>query len=86
MPDHIHLLVSLPPDLAPSIFVGQVKGATAHEMNKTIGDKAVVWQVGYGVLSMRKSDLDRVTKYINSQPAIHSARKKPSILEDCGDE
>jgi len=86
MPEHVHLLVSLPPDVAPSTFIGQVKGATAHEINKTIGNKAITWQVGYGVLSMRSSDIDRVTKYVNNQPAIHSARRKPSILENCGDE
>jgi putative transposase len=86
MPEHVHLLVSLPPDLAPSAFIGQVRGATAYEMNKTIGEKAITWQVGYGVLSMRKGDLDRVTKYVCNQPAIHAARTKPSILEYCGDE
>jgi putative transposase len=33
MPDHVHLLVRLPPQIAVSEFIGQVKGAAAHRIN-----------------------------------------------------
>ena len=32
--DHVHLLVRLPPTVAASDFIGQVKGATAFRVNR----------------------------------------------------
>jgi putative transposase len=81
MPDHVHLLVSLPPTATISTFVGQVKGAVAHELNRTIGQKTVEWQEGYGALTLRAADLDKVAKYVDNQPAIHRARKAHGELE-----
>jgi len=81
MPDHLHLLISLPPTIAVSTFVGQVKGATAHEINSTVGEKMVVWQEGYGALTLRGSDLEKVARYVNNQPKIHASRGKDSVLE-----
>jgi len=81
MPDHLHLLVSLPPTIAISTFVGQVKGATAHEINSTVGEKMIIWQEGYGALTLRGSDLEKVARYVNNQPKIHASRGKVSVLE-----
>ncbi len=39
MPDHVHLLVRLPPTLAVSEFIGQVKGATAFRANRELEPK-----------------------------------------------
>ncbi|MFZ1933647.1 MAG: IS200/IS605 family transposase [Thermoguttaceae bacterium] len=36
MPDHVHLLVRLPPTLRISEFIGQVKGAVCHRVNEEI--------------------------------------------------
>ena len=36
MPDHVHLLVRLPPTVKVSDFIGQVKGASAHRINEEI--------------------------------------------------
>jgi len=81
MPDHLHLLVSLPPTIAVSTFIGQVKGATAHEINSTVGEKMIIWQEGYGALTLRASDLEKVARYVNNQPRIHASRLKNSVLE-----
>jgi putative transposase len=86
MPEHVHLLVSLRPTVAPANFIGQVKGGTAYELNRTLDAKVIQWQVGYGVLSMREKDLAKVIEYVNSQPKVHASRKKPSILELTPDE
>jgi putative transposase len=49
---HIHVVVSVPPTIAISEWVGQLKGASAHEVNQQIGlrDKTLQWQTGYGVV------------------------------------
>jgi putative transposase len=34
MPDHVHLLVRLPPTICASDFIGRVKGAASHRVNE----------------------------------------------------
>lgn len=83
MPDHVHLLVSLPPTIAIATFVGQVKGSSAHLFNKTVGKPYLKWQEGYGALTLRESDVDKVANYVNNQQKIHASRKPKSVLEIC---
>src|SRR5947199_1471147 len=35
MEDHIHLVISLPPKIAPAFFIGQVKGASSTRLNQS---------------------------------------------------
>jgi putative transposase len=82
MPDHVHLLVELPPTLALSDFIGQVKGATAHRVNHEVRPKfKLVWQEGYGVLSLRKDELERVSEYIDNQEQHHQSGRLSTLLE-----
>jgi len=37
--DHVHLLTRLPPNVAVSDFIGQVKGATSHRVNHEVKPK-----------------------------------------------
>ena len=63
---HTHLAVSVPPTLLISEFVGQLKGASSHEVNEQLrldGTK-LQWQVGYGVVSFGMGDLEWVKEYI----------------------
>ncbi len=82
MPDHVHLLVRLPPTVEVSKFIGQVKGATAHRVNTEIkpGFK-LAWQEGYGVLTLRKDELEKVSRYIDNQETHHGSGKLSSLLE-----
>lgn len=84
MPDHVHLLVRLPPALAPAAFIGQVKGATAFRVNREIKPKfKFAWQDGYGVLSLRKDDVGTVARYIDRQEQHHGQNKLSALLEQC---
>src|SRR5262245_48022068 len=66
MPDHVHLLVRLPPAIAPAALIWQVKGATSFRVNREIKPKfKLAWQDGYGVLSLRKDELETVARYID---------------------
>src|SRR4051794_30514467 len=51
--NHVHLAVTVPPTLTPSTFIGQLKGASAHEVNaRHVPNRPTfAWQAGYGVLS-----------------------------------
>jgi putative transposase len=82
MPDHVHLLVRLPPTISVSDFIGQVKGATAHRVNEEIKPNfKLVWQKGYGVLSLRKDEVEKVSHYIDNQETHHGNGKLSALLE-----
>lgn len=81
MPDHVHLLVSLPPTVAAATLIGPVKGATAHAYNLNTEGIKLRWQEGYGVITLREADLEKVARYVNNQPAIHTSRQRRNILE-----
>ncbi|MEX2141252.1 MAG: IS200/IS605 family transposase [Pirellulales bacterium] len=72
MPDHVHLLVRLPPTIAVADFIGKVKGATAYRVNHEIQPSFKLrWQEGYGVMTLRKEELPKVSHYIDNQERHH---------------
>jgi putative transposase len=80
---HIHLVVSIPPTITISEWIGQLKGASAHEINQQLADrgKPLQWQTGYGVVSFGSGDLDWVIDYVRNQRQHHAAGKIYSRLE-----
>jgi putative transposase len=82
MPDHVHLLVRLPPTVSVSDFIGQLKGATAHRVNEEVRPNfKFTWQEGYGVLTLRKDEVEKVSRYIDNQEAHHGNGKLSGLLE-----
>ena len=80
--DHVHLLVRLPPTVCVSEFIGQVKGATSHRVNSELRpDFKLRWQEGYGVLTLRKAELDKVARYIDNQEEHHRTGRLSDLLE-----
>ena len=82
MPDHAHLLVRLPPALRISDFLGEVKGATAYRVNRELHPKFKLrWQEGYGILSLRKAEMAKVSRYIDEQEEHHRKGTLSTLLE-----
>ena len=82
MPDHVHLLVRLPPTVKVSEFIGQVKGATSYRVNEEIRPSfKLKWQEGYGVLTLRKDELEKVSRYIDNQETHHRLGRLSNLLE-----
>lgn len=78
--DHIHILVSIKPDITISDLVRDIKANSS----KWINDKRFVvgkfkWQEGFGAFSYAKSQLDAVISYINNQEQHH---KKQSFSDE----
>ena len=67
MPDHVHLLVKLPPTVSIAKLVKTIKGCTSNLMGGEL-----YWQAGYGVFSISRSHVDRVVKYIKNQKQHHA--------------
>ena len=75
MPDHVHLLIGLGPDIALSDLVRDVKAGSS----KLINDKRWVrghftWQRGFGAFSYSRSQVPTVAKYIENQERHHAKR------------
>ena len=80
---HVHVAVTIPPTLLISEFVGQLKGATSHEVNEqfALRGKVLQWQAGYGAVSFGARDLGWVKQYIENQRPHHAAGKTQDRLE-----
>jgi len=82
MPDHVHLLVRLPPKVAVSDFVGEVKGAASYRVNHELKpNRPLYWQEGYGALTLRKDEVPKVSRYIDNQEEHHRSQRLSRLLE-----
>jgi REP element-mobilizing transposase RayT len=73
--DHIHLLVSIKPDIAISDLVRDIKANSSRWINeKRFVMNKFQWQEGYGAFSYSKSQLDNVIAYINNQEQHHKTK------------
>jgi REP element-mobilizing transposase RayT len=75
MPDHLHMLVGLAPDIALSDLVRDVKAGSS----KFINEKRWVrgrfsWQEGFGAFSYSRSQLGTVIRYIENQQKHHASK------------
>jgi hypothetical protein len=63
-------------------FIGQLKGSTSFRVNKDIHPKIKLrWQEGYGVLSLRKDEIAKVSLYIDKQEEHHRRGTLSELLE-----
>ena len=82
MPDHQHLIVSLPPSLAPATFIGHVKGITSRAINEVLQDDGLFrWQAEYAVMSLDERSLPTVVEYVRRQRERHEANRLIESLE-----
>src|SRR5213593_2598806 len=75
MPDHVHLLIGLKPDMALSDIVSDIKTGSTNHINRNrwvLGRFS--WQEGFGAFSYSHSQLAEVINYIQNQEK-HHARK-----------
>lgn len=73
--DHIHILVSIKPNISISELVRSIKANSS----KWINEKGLVlgkfqWQGGFGAFSYAQSQLDTVITYINNQEKHHKVK------------
>ena len=83
---HVHLVFQIEPFAGLSEFIGQVKGASSHEMNKKFGAGTIAWQRGYGLVSFSKKHLDSVLRYVAQQKEHHARATTNGTLEESGED
>ncbi|MFV0604435.1 MAG: IS200/IS605 family transposase [Niabella sp.] len=78
--DHIHILVSVKPNIALSDLVRDIKANASKWINeKRFVSGKFQWQEGFGAFSYAISQLDNVIAYINNQEQHH---KKKTFKEE----
>lgn len=82
--DHIHILASLPPTLAPGNAVKVLKTQLSKEVHKQYGDeikkylwkeKSPFWTESYFIQTAGTNAMENVKKYIESQRTEEHKRK-----------
>ena len=80
--DHVHMVVSIPPAISVSKFVGQIKGAASTRFNKSgISDVPFKWQDEYGAFSFDAKRLPNYIAYVERQKEHHAEGTIIPILE-----
>jgi REP element-mobilizing transposase RayT len=80
--DHIHLVASIPPRLAVSEFVKNIKGSSSHLLNHACKlDYTFEWQRGYGVLTLGERQRPDAEAYVRNQKIHHAQQTYIQWLE-----
>lgn len=75
MPDHVHVLASLPKTLSLVDFVRTLKSESSKWMKSLDPSyERFAWQDGYGAFSVSASVLPKTTEYIQKQEEHHKRR------------
>ena len=70
--DHIHILISIKPNIALSDLVRDIKANSSKWINERGFVNGIFqWQEGFGAFSYAQAQLDNVIAYINNQEQHH---------------
>lgn len=77
--DHVHLLLSLNPKVAPSVFVNNLKTVSSRLIRRDFGEdlakvywkKPVFWSRSYCIITCGGAPLSVIKQYIEQQEAPH---------------
>lgn len=83
MPDHVHVVASVPPSQSVSMVVKRWKGSSSHAINheRRFREPRFAWQAEYGVHTFGRNALSAVVNYVNNQANHHRADDLWSGLE-----
>ncbi len=72
--DHIHVIASIPPNIAPSESIKLLKGRSSRylNMNHPDPDAHFKWQEEYGVFSISERNLNLAIAYVQNQKHHHA--------------
>src|SRR5207249_7845616 len=72
MPDHVHILLSLPSTLTIAKALQLIKGGSSKWVHETFPvHRLFAWQEKYGAFSVSESRVDAIVQYIKGQSEHH---------------
>jgi REP element-mobilizing transposase RayT len=86
MPDHVHIVASIPPKVALSTFIGGLKGYSSNRLNQAgLLEQPFFWQDEYAIFSFDAKRLPRYVAYVENQKTHHAQNTLIPILERAGE-
>jgi putative transposase len=81
--DHIHLIATIPPNLAVSDYVRLIKGSSSRCMNVNAASPPAKfkWQQEYGAFSVSERNLKTAIAYVQNQQQHHAEGTIFPLLE-----
>lgn len=84
MPDHLHVLIGMKPNIALSDMVRDVKASSSKFINERRWVKGRFhWQEGFGAFSYSHSQLGNVIRYLRNQRSITARAHSKANTWDC---
>ncbi len=75
MPDHLHLVIRIRPDLSVAEIVRLVKANSSKWVNEQPAHQTrFAWQEGYAAFTVSSSQLPGVCRYVQTQEDHHRTR------------
>ena len=72
MPDHVHIVLSLPSTLSIAKALQLIKGGSSKWVHETFPEHRFFgWQIKYGAFGVSVSQLDKIIQYIKDQRVHH---------------
>lgn len=81
LPDHVHIALSIPPRMAVSDWISEIKAHTAEAVAQALPDAPVTWGGGFGVVTFGAQNKDKVIRYVKRQRALHAEKALTEVFE-----
>jgi putative transposase len=84
MPDHIHVVVSIPPTISVTEYIQRLKGSSSRYLNRATENPELdgfYWQSKYFVLTLGERSLPDVIAYVENQKTHHANKDLWPLFE-----
>jgi len=81
MPDHAHVLLSLPTTIPMPKAIQLIKGGSSKWINDHLPGRTFAWQDGYAIFTIGISQVENTVRYINNQERHHRRMTAQEELE-----
>jgi len=84
MPDHVHMLIKIPPKYAVSSIIGYIKGKSAIAVARQFYGKkrnftgAQLWARGYAISTVG-FEIDKIREYIKNQERLDNQHEEEEL-------
>ena len=78
--DHVHTITAIPPTIAVSKFLRDLKSQTTGKIKRRL-DIDFAWQIGFGGFTLNPDDMDGICDYVRNQKLHHSEGTTRSAYE-----
>jgi REP element-mobilizing transposase RayT len=84
MPDHVHIVTSIPPRIAVAKYIGDIKGYTSRLVSLKF-ECPFQWQEGYGIFTVSVPNLHIAIEYVERQKEHYAAGTINQSMEQTSD-